>query len=285
MHQDVFEIETESNKVTAWSTNKIPLPFHCHVVTFPPISEIPENKQALHYHNVFEIHYVVEGTLHSTVNQVDYQTKQGDILVICPNDVHANHFVDKKTVTFRIMIDNDYLISLGLSFEGLMIQPQIIGDQTLSGYMNAMYLDSIQEGMNNYLNSYAVSLQLMVALRRHYAQPLFHSVKEPDEKLKMIKSAIKYMENHYAENFTFQTLAKSLGYSQCYFSRTFSEIMGVPATKYLQKIRCSNAQTLLRTGAYTVSEAGELCGFSSPSYFIKTYKSIMGRLPKSDKNT
>ena len=151
MHQDVFEIETESNKVTAWSTNKIPLPFHCHVVTFPPISEILENKQALHYHNVFEIHYVVEGTLYSTVNQVDYQTKQGDILVICPNDVHANHFVDKKTVTFRIMIDNDYLISLGLSFEGLMIQPQIIGDQTLSGYMNAMYLDSIQEGINNYL--------------------------------------------------------------------------------------------------------------------------------------
>lgn len=283
MHQDVFEIETGSNKVTAWSSTKIPLPFHCHVVTYPPASEKTNAKQPLHYHNVFEIHYVVEGVHHATVKQADYQTPKGSLLVICPNDVHASRLTQEKAVTFRIMMDNDHLISLGLSFDGLSLPPQISQDAALSRMMESMYFDSIQEKTNNYLNSYAVSLQIMVHLRRYYAKPFYHTAKEPDAKLKMVQNAIKYMENHYAENFTFQTLAKSLGYSQCYFSRTFSEIMGVPAAKYLQKLRCINAQALLQTGSYTVSEAGEACGFSSPSYFIKTYKTIMGRLPKEDK--
>lgn len=281
MYYDFFDILPQEKKLLFSVTKKFSLPFYYHVVTYLPSSQTTKAAY-MHYHDMFEIHYVLEGSYHSIVNQIHYQIPEGEILVICPNDMHDSSF-SHPAKTWRIMIQNEHLKSLGISFDGFTIPAQIDHDETMTGFMKEMFLDATQENPVNYVNCYAITLQMMIYLRRHYATPQFQAEKNPSAKLQMVQNAIKYMETHFSEDFSFYTLAKSLGYSQSYFSRTFSEIAGISAAKYLQRLRCTNAKTMLQTGAYTVSEVGERCGFSSPSYFIKIYKQVMGRLPKEDK--
>ena len=49
--------------------------------------------------------------------------------------------------------------------------------------------------------------------------------------------------------------------------------------KYLNKLRIDHAQKMLAKGGRNISEIAADCGFNSISYFISTYRSIVGITP------
>ena len=81
----------------------------------------------------------------------------------------------------------------------------------------------------------------------------------------------KYVETHIQEEIDIDDLAADLGMSRSKFYRKFNEITDRPPTEMINMIRLKRAANLLLYDRKSISEAAYESGFSSPSYFTKTF--------------
>ena len=59
----------------------------------------------------------------------------------------------------------------------------------------------------------------------------------------------------------------------------FKKQMGMPPTKYIIKLRITNAKELLRTTNLIVREIGVICGYDDVVFFRKIFKKEVGVSP------
>ena len=57
-----------------------------------------------------------------------------------------------------------------------------------------------------------------------------------------------------------------------WFIRNFKDYTGSTPTQYLLSLRISNAQSLLESTSYNVTEIAEIVGYNNPLYFSRLFK-------------
>lgn len=92
------------------------------------------------------------------------------------------------------------------------------------------------------------------------------------------------MRKNYANDLNVDSISNHFGFSKYYFCHIFKEITGITIVKMLNYIRCEEAKRMLKSDNFNISEVALACGFNNLSYFTKTYKNIMGKLPSETKN-
>ncbi len=91
--------------------------------------------------------------------------------------------------------------------------------------------------------------------------------------------AQEYLRAHLAEPLCLKALAREVGCSPFYLSRTFSDQVGETLPAYLRRLRMEKAADLLRSGDHNVTEAAMAVGYSSLSHFSKAFCRVMGCCP------
>ena len=91
--------------------------------------------------------------------------------------------------------------------------------------------------------------------------------------------ARSYMLNHAAEKISTQDLAKYSNYSVSRFCFLYDFFFGASPMDDLINARIEKAINLLKYQNVTVTEAAEMCGFSSIHYFSRKFKEKMGVSP------
>jgi len=110
-------------------------------------------------------------------------------------------------------------------------------------------------------------------------------VKEPtrDEGKKTVPQDIEYicnyMNEHYSEKITLNSIADSVGFSKYYISRLFKQHVGVTIIDYLIKIRLDRAKELLGQSDYSIKQISFMVGYSDPNYFTWSFKKYLGISP------
>ena len=131
----------------------------------------------------------------------------------------------------------------------------------------------------------AILLLILSRLYRNFTEVEAGSaIPEPNAgrrqaRLNMVRSAIDYLNLHYAEALTIDEICQEIGFSKYYFCRVFRAVTGKTVVDYLNLLRCEKAQYLLSSGKCNVQESAERCGFRNNSYFTKIYKRQIGELP------
>lgn len=74
-------------------------------------------------------------------------------------------------------------------------------------------------------------------------------------------------------------LASSLGCSADYLSRLFHQERRVTLNRWIVNERINMARELLRDQRYNISEVGWACGFNSPSYFVRVFRTHTNLTP------
>lgn len=93
---------------------------------------------------------------------------------------------------------------------------------------------------------------------------------------------IAYLERHYRESFSLDTLAEEIGLSKAYMCALFRKETGQTIISYLTSIRIGKARFLLEQNPdKDVYEIGRLCGYENPSYFGKKFKAVTGVTPEN----
>lgn len=95
-----------------------------------------------------------------------------------------------------------------------------------------------------------------------------------------IRAGAEALRNEWNRNEKIETYAAMCGISNAYFYRCFREWSGQSPVEYRNRIRLSNAQTMLRHTDMKVGEISETVGFEDPFYFCRLFSSAFGLSPK-----
>ena len=89
-----------------------------------------------------------------------------------------------------------------------------------------------------------------------------------------------YIDQHYAEEVTLQTISESLNASPYYLSHVFKRMSGYSPIQYLLRRRLGEAQTLLISTDKTIAEISGMVGFDTQNYFSAQFTKHVGMSPK-----
>ena len=92
-------------------------------------------------------------------------------------------------------------------------------------------------------------------------------------------SAVRYFHKNYSKPISIEEFAAEHHMSVSWFIRNFKEYTESTPAQYLLSLRISNAQTLLETTNYNVTEIAEIVGYDNPLYFSRIFKKQSGMSP------
>lgn len=236
----------------------------------------------LHWHEHLEIIYITKGRGTIIINNNQYEAQKGDTIIINSNSLHSmptkpvdctyhclildKRFCDRSLVPISEMEFNSHFCDKRVSNIFLLIEKEMKEKKFF-------YKASVQ----------ATTIELLVLLAREYATMTQKTdVKKGDNKQMLIKESINYISSRYYSELSIDEIAKQVGISRYYFCRAFKETTGQTAFDFINLLRCSNAQRLLQTGRYNISESAFESGFNNLSYFARAYKKHIGVLPSED---
>lgn len=91
--------------------------------------------------------------------------------------------------------------------------------------------------------------------------------------------AIQFFNDHYHTEISIEEYAASRGMSISWFIRSFKQYTHTTPMQYLVERRMTNAQVLLETTNYSISEIANLVGYDNPLYFSRIFKKQKGMSP------
>ena len=95
----------------------------------------------------------------------------------------------------------------------------------------------------------------------------------------LAQRVIHYLESHYAEDISLDTLATALGYNKTYLCGVFKKDTDLTILDCLNTIRIRRAAELIVYSDHSLSQVSELCGFSSVSHFNRVFLKYVGATP------
>ena len=100
-----------------------------------------------------------------------------------------------------------------------------------------------------------------------------------------VQAVKSYMDEHYDQPITIQTLAGQCYMSPNYLSKCFHSQIGMSPRQYLTKLRVSMGKKLLCSSQLSIQEIAMRTGFSDVNYFIQHFKACYGKTPKQYRKT
>jgi AraC-like DNA-binding protein len=94
-----------------------------------------------------------------------------------------------------------------------------------------------------------------------------------------VEQVIFLLKQNLAEPLSLEAVAKKIGCSPFYLSRSFSNHTGQTITQYLRRLRMDRAAELLRLRELNVTEVALEVGYASPSHFSQAFHETFGCCP------
>ncbi|WP_339256194.1 AraC family transcriptional regulator [Paenibacillus sp. FSL R5-0713] len=94
-----------------------------------------------------------------------------------------------------------------------------------------------------------------------------------------VKQTLRYIQNHYREQVTLDSLAEQFNYSSRHLSMQFKRKTGYSPIDYLIQTRLAKARTLLVRSDATLGEIAAEVGYSDVYYFSRIFKKHVGISP------
>ena len=228
------------------------------------------NDGYLHWHENLELLYFLDGACRVINGNEELPVKAGDIVVI---NSEALHYVKAKDMPCRyilLQLDAACFDATGFPISGSVIE-KIIDDDGIREIMKNALAEQEKKMPYYQENVKAMMFQLLVIIfRKHLAGDVRNQ--DHSSKAKLVKQIAEYINGHYRENLTVETVGSVCGYSRFYISKTFKEVTGITVTRYINATRIERAKSLIKSSNMNLSEIAMESGFMNLSYFSKVFK-------------
>lgn len=233
------------------------------------------NMPSSHFHDGFEIYYLVKGEVRYFIDNKIFELSAGDIILIPPNTLHKTNITSDIPVE-RLLIDftshffkkndNDPLFSGFNSF--LVENPQ-------------KYVKILTDIENEFLSKAPQYEDMIKSLLTIFliSQSRSSTTSKNDSASPFIERIINYINENYSENISLNSLADKFSISKNYLSKLFKSKTGFGINEYLNIIRVKKAVHLIISTNYPMSKVSSLCGFNDSNYFSTVFKKSHGISP------
>jgi AraC-like DNA-binding protein len=134
----------------------------------------------------------------------------------------------------------------------------------------------LNRGVTNVLNKGLFSLEETLT---HMEAALARNKHLGSETQRLVRKAMAYIHEHYAEPISLKDVARSGGISKEYLARSFHQETGVTLVTYLNRYRIGQAKARLEVGEKNLTEIALEVGFSSGPYFSRVFRQEVGMSP------
>ncbi|MBQ4629925.1 MAG: helix-turn-helix transcriptional regulator [Clostridia bacterium] len=245
------------------------------------LSNIDENKDTQHYHNLFEIYYLCDGTCTYFIDNKTYIIEKGDLVLIPGGTIHKTQYPGNVPYSRMLINCSNYYIP-----------PSIYNDisKLLYVYRNDDILPKIENILNDIDKDYTScdkycedSLQslvhsLFILIARNPNQKTNEAVKN-----EYIEKATTYIQNNFKNKIMLDDIARVCAVTPEHMSRMFKKETGFGFSEYLTLVRLQHSEYLIKNKKLSVTEIAHRCGFEDSNYFSFIFKKKYSMSPREMK--
>lgn len=241
-----------------------------------------------HWHSALEITYLIDGQADMTVDGSRHTMVQGEFIVVDAGRIHE-YLCPGEYRQLVIHINSEYISS----FMDNQRNYQILCDRTeLTEDRVEPYLEicsSLQDLVNlsserpyGYrIQSESLVLHVLYELLAHFSIQLYRSdLPEPSKNQRRIREIVSYIAENYNKPITLEEISDRFGLSNEYFSRLFTQKIGIPFKKHLNQVRLSHIYHDLCATDAPIMEIVERHGFTNYKLFSRMFREIYGASPR-----
>ncbi len=246
---------------------------------------------ACHYHNVYEIYYLLEGRRNYFIKNRAYPVVKGDIVLINIQDIHKTTASDHSSHE-RILINfqKDFISSLADEKDGIHLFDCFLSDQKVihlkvseQAFVQSILLKMVDENKRKpkgYMTYEKILLaELLLFINRHMEQYRNEGIGYNSQLQKKMSEIALFLMDNYMSNLSLKKVADHFFITPCHLSRAFKKTTGFTFIEYLNSVRIKEAQKLLKESKRSLIQIAELTGFDSQTHFGRVFKSKTGLSP------
>lgn len=213
-------------------------------------------------------------------NIIDIPENKYLLTCISPHIPHEETPSDTFTRYIAIFINKDFFNSCLSKYPGIkcpdFLWNQFAIDSIILTYLNK-FMTEYEENFickNEMLNnlSYLITNEIIRCIFNIKSQ---HEICSNTE----INKICSYMEQHFSEKITVESLSSLCNMSQSSFNRLFKKEMSISPIEYLIKLRLNKSKKYLRETNYSITDISLKCGFYSASHFSSYFLKQFGLSP------
>jgi len=250
----------------------------------------------------YEIIYIAEGKMLVTVDDIQYECIEGDIIFLRPRVHHILESGDVKVVQPHVHFDffeDDFSKDIYIPF---------ITEDKMSFSQKKWFRKDILKDLNLDLpsvirlsNSYAIKnilyrlideftykypfsdqmqqallIELFTEIIRGYT---ISQQNTPDKHIESMNQLVKYIYSHADENLSLDDLAKIANLSKWYLIKVFKNTFNQSPQKYMFDIRLKRAIQLIQFTNLSMKEISMQMQFENQQVFSRWFKNLDGHSP------
>ena len=236
-----------------------------------------------HYHNHYEIYYLLLGKRKYFIGNQIVTVNKGDIVFIPKGILHKTSNSDSK-----------YHQRLLISFNDKMVYPEF--EKEVSQCFGR-YLYRVPPTLGNRLESILFKIEKEYKTNDKYSENLIKGylfelicfLNRNSEKCSYeqahtkadtrIQEIATYISENFEKDIRLEQVAKIFSISAEHLSRKFKKVTGFRFSEYLTLVRVMQAEKLLITEKIPITEIAISCGFNDSNYFSAVFKKTKGISP------
>ncbi len=220
-----------------------------------------------HFHRCFELLSVISGKLSVTVDDQNYLLREGELILIFPNQLHSFETLDNSLLNI------------------IIFSPELIDD------FSVKYAGCAPE--NPVIRTYYITLDKILTTNIFARKSLLYHIcglyidqcsmakRTLSEKTSLLHTILTFVGEHFHEKCTLQELSANIGYEYTYLSKYFKSSMKISYTAYLNQLRIREACKLLQKQTLSISEIAFQCGYDTVRTFNRNFIRITGKTPSA----
>lgn len=226
----------------------------------------------------FQLLYIAAGQAHFFLDGKDVVVTAGHMVLYLPKEVqkYVYYGVD-QTEVYWVHFTGGNVKNILKSY-GIPLNGHVFYTGKFPEYQR-LFLEMIQElqlcrpHFEELLSALLGQLFILISRQLNGTHKLADYIQTEME------SAIRYFNEHYNKEIVIDDYAASTHRSTTWFIRSFKQYTGMTPMQYIISARISNAQRLLGSMDYNVTEIASIVGYDNPLYFSRLFKKQTGMAP------
>lgn len=226
----------------------------------------------VHSHDCYEIDYIIKGGGNYNFNGVAYPIRSGTLYFNSPVDVHnmeITEYTEFITVMFPCSVFEPELLACSFSPE---IDPILAVPPEEQPFFESLLQEVVKRAEADRENAVHFLRCVLLKVFELVPQKVHHSDSH-------IQAAIVYILENFRFGITLESTAAHVGVTPVYLSASFRRALGQNFKNYVDHLRFTHAEHMLRHTDLSVLEVCSLSGFNDYANFSRRFREKFGVSP------
>lgn len=239
-----------------------------------------------HWHSEYEMIGMLKGSMHVRVRSEAILLKEGDVLLVNSNEVHALKSVDEN-VPLCMIIQMDPSLFRTEDHDILFYLDSTGEEKVKCGFdhfyyrMSKIVYESMNEEKHAPFRVRAHASCLIAELFDNAVYDVRFSDSRKQSEQEFVVRFMEFLEEHLPEEKILDLACHEFGMSRKTLDRSIKTSIGLSAKEIIDNLRMEKAKSLLKHTNKNMNYILDACGFGSEKTFYRLFRQETGLTPKA----